>query len=420
MIDAILVSASPGETRVACLDEAGQLLRLIVERVGDGLRVGDIVLGRVIKVMSAVDAALVDVGEANPGFLGLAEARPVDRHAGRIGDFVTQGDTLVVQVLRQAEGDKGAKLTRRPAGVAGAPDGVSPPVLLRRAPGAAMAAVAEHGGQSRCRILVDDGRIAAELRAGVPSLADRIEVPGASYSLFTAEGVDEQVEALLSPLVRLPGGGRISIHETEALVAIDVDTGGAEHGGRDRTALAVNLEAAAAIARQLTLREVGGHIVIDFVPMRSRGDRKHVLAALRHGLDGDPRPVQLAGFTSLGLVELTRARTGPSLTCRLTARCPSCEGGRVKAPLTVALEALRAVMVEDRARPGAAWAIEAPAAVLSALSGNAAPARHEAEARLGRPLSLVVREDMAADRFAVTAAAAATVEPANERKTRLR
>lgn len=420
MIDRILVSVSPGETRVACLDEAGRLVRLIVDRAGDGLRVGDIVLGRVIKVMPAMEAAFIDVGEANAGFLGLAEARPADRPDGRIGDVTAEGDALVVQVLRLADGAKGAKLARCPANAAALPSDISPPAILRRAPGAVTAAVAEHGTQSRGRILVDDARTARALRAALPHLSDRIEVPGAAGSLFREEGVEDQVEALLSPVVCLPGGGRVTIVETEALVAIDVDTGAADHGGPVRTALAVNLEAAAAVARHVVLRDLGGHIVIDFVPMRIRGDRKRVLAALRHGLEDDARPTQLAGFTSLGLVELTRARTGPSLTKRLTALCPCCGGGRMKAPLTVALEALRAVLAEDRARPGTGWAIEASAAVLAALAEAAAAARSEAEARIGRPLVLIVSEDMAVDRYAVRPLADSAPESRRDREARRR
>lgn len=116
-VDEIFIEAGPGEIRAAFLD-AGTLVRLAVEREGGPLRPGDVVLGRVTGLAPAVEAAFVEIGEARPGFLGLAEARPAGASGGRIGDFVGEGGAVLVQVQRAAEAGKGAKLTRRP-GLAG-------------------------------------------------------------------------------------------------------------------------------------------------------------------------------------------------------------------------------------------------------------------------------------------------------------
>lgn len=113
-IDEIVVNVSPGEIRAGFL-ASGDLIRLVVDRGGQNLRVGDIAVGRVTKVLPAIDAAFVNIGESRAGFLGLAEVRPVDRSGGRIGDFIGEGDRVLVQVIREAEGEKGPKLTARPS-----------------------------------------------------------------------------------------------------------------------------------------------------------------------------------------------------------------------------------------------------------------------------------------------------------------
>jgi ribonuclease G len=112
--DELLISVLGTETRAAFLED-GVLTRLVVARMDERPRIGDIVLGRVVKVAAPIDAAFVDLGFDRDGFLGLSEVRPTDVKDGRIGGLVSEGDAVVVQVRQEPVGAKGAKVTARPA-----------------------------------------------------------------------------------------------------------------------------------------------------------------------------------------------------------------------------------------------------------------------------------------------------------------
>jgi Rne/Rng family ribonuclease len=287
---------------------------------------------------------------------------------------------------------------------------MKPPALLAAGPDPVGVALSQalspaRVRPARVRIVADDARMAATLRLAFPEKALNIETDLSGRSLFSEHALEEQIETLLSPVVDLQCGGTIFIEQTAAVVAIDVDAGAADEGGREATALAVNREAADVIARQISLRDLAGHVVIDFVPLRRRDNQRKLLRRLtrafaRHGL-----AVDLAGFTRLGLVEFTRRRERPSLPDTMLASCPACEGqGRVSSPLTVALKALRDVVAEDRAAPGRAWGIEAAPEVIAVLGAPAMDALRETEARLGRPLKLHTNALRAPDSYKLVAA----------------
>jgi ribonuclease G len=208
--------------------------------------------------------------------------------------------------------------------------------------------------------------------------------------VFVRHDLEEQIAGTLEPVVELPSGGSLVIGTTEALTAIDVNTARQAGAGRvEDTLLAVNLEAAAEIARQVRLRNLAGLIVIDFVHMEHPAHRARVLDALRAAFAGDPLPVQLGGWTSFGLVEMTRKRVRDSLRDTLTELCETCHGsGRIRSAATVAYELLRAAAFAAAATPGRPLTALAAAAVVAALDGEAKLARLELEARLGRPLVL--------------------------------
>ncbi len=130
--------------------------------------------------------------------------------------------------------------------------------------------------------------------------------------LFEAFGVEAALDAALDSRLVLPSGGAVIVEQTEALWAIDVDSAG-HHGGGKTVALDVNLEAAAEIGRQLRLRGIGGVVVIDFITMTGDKRRRRVIDALRTALAGDRDAVSPSGFTDLGLVEMRRRRSRPSL-----------------------------------------------------------------------------------------------------------
>jgi ribonuclease E len=189
--------------------------------------------------------------------------------------------------------------------------------------------------------------------------------------LFARHGVEAQLDAMMSPVVQLKSGGTIVIHQTEALVAIDVNSGRAT---RDRhiedTALKVNLEAAEEIARQLRLRDLAGLIVIDFIDMESAKHDALVEKRLKEALKTDRARIQVGRISHFGLLEMSRQRLRPSLTEHSFITCPHCKGlGIVRSPESAALQVLRAIEEEGaRRRAGEILVRAAPGVVLHILN----------------------------------------------------
>jgi ribonuclease G len=173
--------------------------------------------------------------------------------------------------------------------------------------------------------------ILAYLRSFAPDLRSRVQLYREDTPIFDAYEIEKETEKFLSRIVPLKKGGFISIDHTEALVAIDVNTG-RYRGARDQeeTALKTNLNAAREVARQLRLRDLGGIIVIDFIDMEMEENRKRVLDELRMGLRRDRSRTKTLRVSEMGLVEMTRQRVRPSLGQMLSDTCPTCGGsGRV-------------------------------------------------------------------------------------------
>ena len=161
--------------------------------------------------------------------------------------------------------------------------------------------------------------------------------------------LEDAVQQALEPLLPLASGARLSIVETPALTAIDLDSGSARGGAAGTGALRLNLEAVTEIARQLRLRGIGGLVVIDFLRMRDPRHQAEVLAALRDTLAADPEVGQVLPFSPLGLVELVRRRRGPSLAERLLE--PAAPVLRPAAAAALALRRLRAEQAAVQGRP---------------------------------------------------------------------
>jgi ribonuclease G len=185
------------------------------------------------------------------------------------------------------------------------------------------------------------------LTALYPEYLDRLHYHHDSVPLFQRYGVDAQIDRLLDRQVPLGNGGFLVIDRTEAMTVIDVNTGRFTGQGGSRweeTVLRANLEAAAEIARQLRLRDIGGIVVIDFIDMKVPEHQEKVLERLRRELGKDPMPTRLAGMTKLGLVELTRKKERKNLADVLTQTCPACAGsGRVITPKETARRFLEEV-----------------------------------------------------------------------------
>jgi ribonuclease E len=198
-----------------------------------------------------------------------------------------------------------------------------------------------------------------------PSRTRRVKLYRADVPLFHHYGVEERLDALHNPVINLPSGGSVVIHVTEALTAIDVNSGrSTRERNIEETALKTNLEAAEEVARQLRLRDIAGLVVIDFIDMADARNQRIVERKLREQLKVDRARVQLGRISPFGLLELSRQRLRPSFQELSAQPCPTCHGsGAVRSVESAALQALRAIELEGMKRGAAALAMILPVPV---------------------------------------------------------
>jgi len=183
------------------------------------------------------------------------------------------------------------------------------------------------------------------MRMLMPSHAKKVRLWTEGQPLFAKHQVEAQLDAMLNPIVQLRSGGYIVINQTEALVAIDVNSG---RSTRERsiedTAVRTNLEAAEEVAKQLRMRDLAGLIVIDFIDMESRKNNAAVERKLKDSLKNDRARIQVGSISHFGLMEMSRQRLRPSLAEASLVTCPHCAGmGHIRSPESAALHILRAI-----------------------------------------------------------------------------
>ncbi|WP_421791265.1 ribonuclease E/G [Hyphobacterium sp.] len=288
-----------GETRAAIIED-GQIVELHVERwseLGQRAFAGERYRGRVRKIDGGLNAAFVDLGRGEPGFLPFGKSgRPEGLH---------EGAAIGVRVVREAFAEKGPTLARL-----------------------------SEAGEGSTPALLDEGT----------NLAERLlhRYPDADVVWADEAGLDiaPAIETALSADIAVPGGGRLSIEPTRALTAIDIDSAGRKVNAGRKLALDQNLAAMPEIARQIRLRGIGGNIVIDCLHLRSQPDRRAVEGSLKRALKRDPARIDVLSISRFGLLELVRQRTGRSLAELLNA------GERSMSTETLALAALRRLQIE--------------------------------------------------------------------------
>jgi ribonuclease G len=278
------------------------------------------------------------------------------------------------------------------------------------------------------RVLIDDAddfeKVRDFMRLLGPQYVDRIEYYNNGRSLFKDFKIDEEVQKLLRPKINLPSGGSIVIETTEALTVIDVNSGKFTGGKNlEDTIVKTNIEAAAEIARQVRLRDIGGIIVCDFIDMSTESARNRVIATLEAGLRKDRTRTTIQSFSALGLLEFTRKRVGKDLSAQLRGACPTCGGlGSVMSPESVAIGAFRDVRRFGHAHHNGA--APAPIEVVSAPTVGAQiefwyeDELAELEKELGVKIAVRVDPALHPERTRVAAlpdAAAATAPPPNVR-----
>jgi ribonuclease E len=191
------------------------------------------------------------------------------------------------------------------------------------------------------------------MRMLMPSHAKNVRPYHDNQPVLARYGIESQLDAMFSPVVQLRSGGYIVLNQTEALVAIDVNSGRAtrEHHIED-TALKTNLEASEEIARQLRLRDLAGLIVIDFIDMDEKRNNRSVERRLKECLKNDRARIQVGRISHFGLLEMSRQRIRTSVLESSTDKCPNCGGtGHVRSVSSVALQCLR--MIEEALQRGA-------------------------------------------------------------------
>jgi len=226
------------------------------------------------------------------------------------------------------------------------------PVLLYQEPGLIERTVRDFLTEEVDRILVDnpeDFKLVQDLVGEVsPRSRSRVELYHDPIPVFERYNIERQIEQLFQRRVPLPSGGEIVIDETEALTAIDVNTGGhrGKDGAKDGNFITqANLEAVTEAARQIKLRNLGGLIMIDTIDMKNPKDRKKVFDTLRDAMEDDRAKHQILPISQLGVLQMTRQRHTESNTTSMYTSCPHCQGrGIVKNPRTVSVEIQRKLL----------------------------------------------------------------------------
>ncbi len=431
MSSEILISSDPWENRVAILEDS-VLSELYVER--EEKVIGSIFKGKVQNVLPGMGASFVDIGLGRNAFLYVDDINKTPLNIGdveitqgrsgwTISEKVNRGDEVLVQIVKEPRGLKGARIstnislpgrylilmpTGKYSGVSRKiesseernrlkaimkrirPEGMA--TVVRTAAGAVSEAelIADLGVLIRMwhgilesykraaapsllhkdmnlvykaardfitadvdRVLIDNEdeyrKICSFLQLLGPQYLDRVQYYNSGRSLFKDFKIDEELQKLMKPKINLPSGGSIVIETTEALTVIDVNSGKFTGGKNlEDTIVKTNVEAAAEIARQVRLRDIGGIIVCDFIDMNTEGSRNKVIQTLESGLRKDRTRATIQSFSNLGLLEFTRKRVGKDLASQLRGSCPTCAGlGTVMSSQSVAIETLRRIRAHD-------------------------------------------------------------------------
>ena len=481
----LLINVTPSESRVALI-ENGILQEIHIERHTKKGLVGNIYKAKVIRVLPGMQAAFVDIGLDKAAFLHASDIAVYDElaeevkssHLERkdIRELVREGQAIVVQVVKDPIGTKGARLTtditvpsrylvfmpsvthvgisqkiedsaerdRLKAIVSQlcdenggfilrtAAEGVNEQELIQdasflrllwekiqaRKPGSnihvlyedlpvARGVLRDFVGSKIDRVRIDSNLTYTELRAFtkeyVPEVYDKLEYYQGDLPIFDLYDVENELQRALGRRVDLKSGGYLIIDQTEAMTTVDINTGAfVGHRNLEETIFNTNIEATSVIARQLRLRNLGGMILIDFIDMMEPDHKKRVLHSLEVGMAKDRAKSNIYGFTSLGLIEMTRKRTRESLEHLLCGECPACKGrGSIKTVETICFEITREIVRVNKAFSADKFVIYASAIVADALLGEESHILAELEAFVGKQIKVLNEPLYHQDKFDV-------------------
>ncbi|HEX5716987.1 MAG TPA: Rne/Rng family ribonuclease [Thermoanaerobaculia bacterium] len=434
----MLINAQRSEELRIAIIQGNNLENYQVDIAESGLTRGNIYRGIIANIQPSLNAAFIDYGLERHGFLSIQDVVPEAYYHSprgghpRIEDVLEKGKPIVVQVAKDAIGQKGAALTtslslagrylvltpfENTRGVSrkvededtrkklktlanglDLPEGCGIIVrtnaldqtkatlsrdlaallrLWKRVQAAALdgkgtrliytdqdlilQALRDYLDSSIDEVLVDDEEAFQKARAYMQAFMPRGKTQLTWYSdrlpLFSRYGLEAQIDRIYERRVDLPSGGSIVIDGTEALTAIDVNSGRSTKAGtQEETALNTNMEAAGEVARQLRLRDIGGLLVVDFIDMRASKNQRKVEKALKDALKADKARTTVGRISPNGLLEINRQRIQQALQVRTHRSCPTCNGsGRLASEEMVSLSLLR--RIEARAASGTIQAV---------------------------------------------------------------
>jgi len=497
MAKEMIISSSSHETRVAILED-DQVAEIFIERERQRGVVGNIYKGRVSKVLPGMQSAFVDLGLERDAFLYVSdvlepadedEADDEDDNGGgrsaegqgggrrgrdrgplpKIDDLLKQGQEVLVQVVKEPLGTKGARITShatlpgrflvfmptvdhigisrkidsreeraRLRGIVrtfrqehdftggviirtaaeGRPeqdilddlsyfhqvwleirqkmDTMRAPAVIYREQSLVAKLLRDLLTDDYSAIRIDNElehrRVLNLIQRIMPNLVPRVRHFTKDYPIFEEYGVQAEIDKALRPKVWLKSGGYIVINQTEALVAVDVNTGryvGKRTGSLEETILKTNLEAVREIVRQLRLRDLGGIIVLDFIDMEERKNRQKVYQAVEQELRKDRSPSKAVQVSDFGLVIVTRKRVKQSLERTLTEPCPYCSGaGTIKASSTICSEILAELQKFSADLDGRGVVLRVNPDIARALKEEERGVLKEMEASLGKAVTI--------------------------------
>lgn len=237
----------------------------------------------------------------------------------------------------------------------------------------------------------------------MPEVAKRLYYYPGERPIFDVYGVEEEIDRALKRRVPLKSGGHIIIDQTEALIAIDVNSGSfISSRNLEETGFKTNLEAVHEIVHQLRLRNLGGIIVLDFIDMHEQENKARLLEVLEEALTRDKAKSNIVQFSDLGLIEMTRKRTRESLGRTLMRECPHCGGsGNIKSHISLCYQLFREVVAESRAYPCKKLMIIAHPTLIDLLLGEESEDIARLEKFTGKEVSLKSDSQLAPEHYEI-------------------
>src|SRR3954447_846703 len=495
MTKEMIVSSNGHETMVAILED-DLVAEIFVERERHRGTVGNVYKGRVSKVLPGMQSSFIDIGLERDGFLYVADVVDTidefdklssddddeggankkereprgERPQPKIEELLREGQEIVVQVVKEPLGTKGARLTshvtmpgrflvfmptvdhvgvsrkiesreerarlrgivrefRETHGFTGGViirtaaasrpkedivsdleafhviwQGIRQKMESSRAPAVVYREQSLVGKLLRDllteefqAIRIDNAqehqRVIDLVRSMLPTLEPRVKLYSKPFPIFDEYGVQAEIDKALKSKVWLKSGGSIVINQTEALVAIDVNTGryvGKKSSGRlEDTIVKTNLEAVKEIVRQIRLRHLGGIIVLDLIDMEEKKNRQRVFQEVEKELRKDRSPSKALQVSDFGLVIVTRKRVKQSLERQLTEPCPYCSGsGSIKSSATICYEILTELKKVGQDLDGQGVLLRVNPDIARALKEEESAVLRELQQVLGRPVTI--------------------------------